>query len=309
MRFVETLADPIPKGATSEFLAAPDGTRFRVAHFGVDLATQGTVVILTGRTEFIEKYFEVIGDLMQRGYAVATLDWRGQGLSDRQLENPHKGHVDDFDLYVADLRQAFEEFIAPVCPSPYRMIAHSMGGTIGLLYLHKYPDTFANAMFSAPMWGVGNSLRAPLWIRGLSVLANGLGKGDRYLPFNPGDYGAVDLDFQKAHTSDESRFYRCVNQVAAEPRLELGSPTVGWLGAALRVIDRLHGKGFVERIETPVWVCTGGADTRVSAKAQAQIAERLPQGGQIVITGARHEMLMERDELRDFFFKIFDDLG
>ena len=57
---------------------------------------RGTVAILGGRGEFIEKYFEVAEDLLSRGLAVATMDWRGQGGSERPLRNARKGHVDDF---------------------------------------------------------------------------------------------------------------------------------------------------------------------------------------------------------------------
>ena len=103
MTLVATAADPIPEGASSESLSAKDGTRLRVARFTPASARRGTAVFLNGRKEFIEKYFEAIGDLLARGFAVATMDWRGQGLSDRALPNRHKGHVAHFDLYIDDL--------------------------------------------------------------------------------------------------------------------------------------------------------------------------------------------------------------
>jgi predicted alpha/beta hydrolase len=111
MTLVATADDPIPDGAVCEWHEAADGTRIRMARFHRPSATRGTVVLLNGRTEFIEKYFEVIGDLLSRGFAVATLDWRGQGLSDRALTNPHKGHVADFSLYIDDLQRVVEDFV------------------------------------------------------------------------------------------------------------------------------------------------------------------------------------------------------
>ena len=80
MSLVETDADPVPKGAVVDWLGASDGTRFRVARWCPPDATRGTVVVLPGRTEFIEKYFEVIDSLLKRGFCAAALDWRGQGL-------------------------------------------------------------------------------------------------------------------------------------------------------------------------------------------------------------------------------------
>ena len=39
---------------------------------------RGTVVLSPGRTEPIEKYYEVIGNFLARGWCVLTHDWRGQ---------------------------------------------------------------------------------------------------------------------------------------------------------------------------------------------------------------------------------------
>jgi hypothetical protein len=161
MEFVTTDDTPVPNGATSEWIVADDQTRIRVARFHPAGDAIGTVVLLNGRTEFIEKYFEVIRELLAKGYAVATLDWRGQGLSDRALDNRHMGHVADFDLFVSDLRQVVTEFVEPNCPAPYRLLCHSMGGNIGMRYLAAYPDTFESAVFSAPMWGIGKHPRTP----------------------------------------------------------------------------------------------------------------------------------------------------
>ncbi|SVD81174.1 uncharacterized protein METZ01_LOCUS434028, partial [marine metagenome] len=104
---VATPRDPVPEGAVAEFLAMADATRIRVARWTAAQGggtPRGTVVVLNGRSEFIEKYFETIESLRARGFAVATLDWRGQGRSDRPLANRQKGHVDDFEEYLSDLQ-------------------------------------------------------------------------------------------------------------------------------------------------------------------------------------------------------------
>jgi lysophospholipase len=306
---VETLAAPIPEGGVAQFLTAPDGTRFRVARWCPDTATRGTVVILNGRSEFIEKYFEVIGDLLARGYAVASLDWRGQGLSDRPLDNRHKGHVEHFDLFIADLRQAMTEFIEPNCPGPYRALCHSMGGNITLRYLGEYPGGFESCVFSAPMWGIGKAPRTPFWMRGISHVTHLLGLGHSYVPGGEGDYGESSSLFEgNVLTQDEERFRRFVAQVAANPQLELGSPTLRWLRGAIRSMDIVHSPGFVEAIEIPVRVCTAGDDALVSVEAQTLVAERFPNGRQLIVPGARHELLMELDVHREQIFAVFDDL-
>ena len=42
-------------------------------------------------------------ELNLRGLDVYTMDWRGQGLSDRHLENPQKGHIETLEEYLSDL--------------------------------------------------------------------------------------------------------------------------------------------------------------------------------------------------------------
>ena len=86
--------------------------------------------VFGGRGEYIEKYFEVIADLRRRGYAVATLDWRGQGGSIRSLKNPRKGHINDFAEFDRDLVRFMRDVVLPDCPPPYVALAHSMGGAI-----------------------------------------------------------------------------------------------------------------------------------------------------------------------------------
>ncbi len=306
MTFVTTEADPVPSGGISQWLTADDGTRFRVARFSRSDPDRGTVVILNGRTEFIEKYFEVIRNLLDRGYTVATLDWRGQGMSDRPLENRHKGHVEDFALYVSDLRQALTEFIQPSCPGPYRALCHSMGGNIGLRYLHQHGEPFEAAVFSAPMWGIGKHSRPPHWMRIVGGIAHVLRLGAAYIPGGQ-DYGENDRTFvDNELTHDPSRFERFVAQVDKDPRLELGAPTLGWVQQAIRSLDIIHAPGFAEAIEVPVCVCSAGADTLVSPTAQEPIASRLPHSSRIVIDDSKHELLMEIDAYRDQIFAAFD---
>lgn len=308
MSFVETEHDPAPEGGVVDFLTASDQTRFRVARWCPEGATRGTVVILNGRTEFIEKYFEVVRDLIERGYAVATLDWRGQGLSQRALDNPHKGHVESFDRYVSDLRQAVQDFIRPHCPEPYRALAHSMGGNITLRYLGAHPDTFESAVFSAPMWGIGRHVRPPWWMRVVAKLSK-LGMRGSYLPGSDGDYGESSTKFEdNVLTHDEHRFRRMVAQVAAEPKLALGAATIGWAEEAIASMDIVHDDGFPESIQIPVRVCSAGRDTLVSNESHVQLVERMPKGQHVVVEGAKHELLIEIEEYRRQIFAVFDSL-
>ena len=67
---------------------------------------KGSIIFCPGRTEFIEKYFESIEDLLARGFHVLIMDPRGQGLSDRLLDDRLKSYVENFQDYADDLSYA-----------------------------------------------------------------------------------------------------------------------------------------------------------------------------------------------------------
>src|ERR1700682_5019862 len=91
-----TPANPVPEYVVTGTLKTPDGVSLRFARWAPPPGRKGTVCLFQGRAEFIEKYFETVRDLRARGFAVATLDWRGQGLSERALPHPFKGLVGEF---------------------------------------------------------------------------------------------------------------------------------------------------------------------------------------------------------------------
>ena len=149
---VATPRNPVPGGVTAGHFIASDGARIRFAWWGpTGMNKLGTVCILMGRAEFIEKYFETVSDLRRRGFAVAIMDHRGQGGSTRPLANPRKGHVDDFAQYDADLEQFMAEIVLPDCPAPYYALAHSMGGNILLRATRSRMCWFDRIILTAPM--------------------------------------------------------------------------------------------------------------------------------------------------------------
>ena len=103
MDLVSLAKNPVPSGATVGTSAAMTGPSCAL-RAGMRRAGRGAArsACSSGRGEFIEKYFEVIADLRRRGFAVATMDWRGQGGSQRMLPNPRKGHV----RYFCGVRRA-----------------------------------------------------------------------------------------------------------------------------------------------------------------------------------------------------------
>jgi len=298
-----------PAGAEAALVQTSDGLRLRVARWDPPENKEkrfGTVVVCGGRGEFIEKYFEVVGELLERGFAVVVFDWRGQGGSARELDNPRKGHVDDFALYerdVAALRAYLDE---EGCPQPVYALAHSMGGAILLdLARRRELDFIERMVLTAPMIDF-YGLRHPRFARWLAEGLDILGLGTSFIP-GGGETSVSTKRFDgNVLTSDRRRYVRAGAVIAVAPQLGLGDPTIGWVNSAFRTMARFADPEFARRTLTPILVIASGADRVVDTPAIERFSSRLKAGRVVVVPHARHEIMMERDPFREQFWAAFD---
>ena len=297
---------PVPDGARTRIVEAADGVSLRAAAFPARGRSRGTVLLLQGRGDQIEKYFEAVDDLRARGFGVLSFDWRGQGGSQRLLPDPRKSHVDDFRAYRRDLSVMLR--IARSQPGPLVAVAHSMGAAVLLDALSEAPDLVDAAAVTAPMIALSPALKPP-FAEGLCSALAAAGLGCSYIPGRTrqasvgGDYIGDNI-----LTSDLARFMRWSGIIGAAPRPGLGKPTIGWLDAAFRVMKRLQARDCAARIATPLLVCAGTADRVTATPAAERFAAGLPRGAFLPVAEGRHEIMMERDPLRGQFFAGFDAL-
>jgi lysophospholipase len=305
MPLVVTPDNPVPPGAIVESLRAVDGLRLRAARWTPSRRVRGTVALFLGRAEFIEKYFETIGQLLDRGFSVAALDWRGQGGSARQLKNPRKGHIDDFSLYERDLNAFVGDVLGPSCPPPWFGLCHSMGAAIMLGVAHAGRCPFERLVLTSPMIRIAG-LKRPRLAQGLAEALDSLGLGGAFAPGGrsaPVDGGPFEGN---PLTSDPVRYARMANVLAADPSIGLGWPTVGWIHAAFRHMRRFEDPDFPRATTVPALVIAAGLDRVTDTRAAERFSERLRAGRLIVIDGAAHEIMMERDLFRNQFWAAFD---
>jgi len=296
---------PVPTGAAAEWFAARDGARLRVALFPASGAAKGSVVVSPGRTEPIEKYLELAGDLTARGYAVLIHDWRGQGLSQRTLADRLAGHAAGFEAFVDDYQAMLDAYEARL-PKPWIMLGHSMGGALVLAALVDGEARFKSAILCAPMLGI--VIKEPLWLaKSLSATLTWVGRGGGLTGRN-GDVFYERFDGNLL-THDRRRWDRIAATLEACPDLALGAPTWGWLHSALNAMQRLRRPQLLARVRIPVTILSAGEDQIVDNAAQAYAAERLPEGKLVTVPGARHEILQETDDLRAAFWREFEALA
>jgi lysophospholipase len=295
-----------PEGAVVEWLTLDGGIRLRTARWMLpDDQTQGTVLLLNGRTEFIEKYYEVIGELLRRGLSVITFDWRGQGLSTRLLADPLKSHINDFSEFDADIACVVTRVLKEHGTRPYFGLAHSMGGNILLRYLRDYPHEFDRAVLCAPMLAVRTE-PFPQWAaRALATTCRFGGARETYvIGGSPQDPFTQPFEGNRI-TTDRARHERGKALVMHDRRLASGSPTFGWLEAAFRSMDLVTTEDFAAAIETPLLLVGAAQDQIVQPGADFVLIRRIKRGMYVMLK-AEHEILMERNEIRRAFWACFD---
>lgn len=303
-RFVQIAGERRPSGIAAQFHIARGGVRLRAATAPALGLAQGTVVLLNGRTEFIEKYFDVIADLQQRSYNVVTLDWRGQGLSDRSGGKPEIGHVNDFDDYVHDLECVLKE-TPTYFARPFIGLAHSMGGAILLRALQLRAIDVQACVFSAPMWGL---LNIPDWAPPVLRAAKVFGLG--HLPVPGASRAWAPERFEdNVLTHDWRRHAKTQKLLEIAPDLRLAAPSIGWVVAAMDLCEKLHRSGGLGHVKIPILVASAAEEALVDNRAHEEFAHSLARAVHVTIPDARHELMMERDPARDAFFSAFDTLA
>ena len=305
MRLINTANNFAPKGAILEELRAVDGVRLRAARWMPRREPRGTVAVFGGRAEFIEKYFETIGDLVDRGFCVVALDWRGQGGSERQLKNRDKHHIDDFSLYERDLSAFVNEIVAPYCPKPYFGLGHSMGAAILLMIAHSGRLPFERLVLTSPMIAIAN-MKRPRLVQGAIEALDFVGLGGAFAPGGGGKPIGLQPFEGNPLTSDPVRFARMASALEADPSIGVGWPTIGWLHAAFRLMRRFEDPYYPREILTPILVIASGGDRVTDLRACERFSERLRAGRIVVIEGAAHELMIERDAFRQQFWAAFD---
>ena len=304
---VNSLVNPIPDGVIADFVMTADGIKIRYAKWSAGSnSSKGTFIVLQGRGEYIEKYFEVVSELKTRGFSVVSFDWRGQGRSQRLLEDSVKSHVESFERYALDFETVFKEIVTQDCSPPYYVLAHSTGGAVLLSVAQKYQTNLERVVLSAPFVDFGK-VGFPPWLIGvISNLFCAVGFG-RTATSSSEDSPYLGLPFEKnTLTSDPERYERYSKVLSEAPDLKVGSPTYSWVRAAHNALSEFKQVDFGTTLQIPFLIVSAGADLVVSIKAAKQVSQKLPTATYLEIAEAKHELLVENNKIRQQFWEAFD---
>lgn len=262
---------------------------------------QRAIVISPGRTEGYIKYQELAYDLFRCGYDIWIIDHRGQGFSGRMLEDGQRGHVERFDDYVEDFESFWQVAFTPQRYRRTFLLAHSMGGAISALFLTRHPDAVAAAVFCSPMLGI--RLPMPKWLaKRITSVAERWRRIREHYAVGTGRW--ISLPYAVNILTHSRVRYRLYSYHYSDyPELRIGGPTYRWVKESIYAGEQAIAQAA--KITTPLMLLQAGEERIVNNDAQDAFCQAMAQaghpcesGGPIVIKGAFHEILFERDALR-----------
>ncbi|MGR6980391.1 alpha/beta fold hydrolase [Testudinibacter sp. P27/CKL/0425] len=269
-----------------------------------EIQVRKLMILVSGRAENLLKWTEIAYDFYQQGYDVLTFDHRGQGYSQRLLPDPDKGYIDRFDYYLDDLDVVLHSVNHLHAYQQQVMLAHSMGGLIATLYLAKYPHNIDKLVLNAPLFAL--PLKRPLLDPLIVHLMVLLGQDQRYIfgrtayqPINPENN---ELSFCKSRMMWTNRINRRF------PELHLGGPTFRWANQCLNQFGKLP--RAIAKIRIPVMLLQAEKELIVSNAQIENYAARFADLQHEIIRNAKHELLFERDDIRQIVLdKIYQFLA
>lgn len=288
-----------PHAANTNYKATTDGIRVRTSFWAANDPV-GTVFVFPGRADYIEKYGGLANFCLSNNLNVIAIDWRGQGLSERLLDDKNIGHIEDFKNYQNDVEVIINEAKDASLVKPWIIFAHSMGGLIGLRTLHDNP-VFEKVVFTSPMWGIQ---MPPILKSGASIimsLISLIGKMETYAPTTSPETRILNEEYEfNKLTSDIRNFKLLRQQLIQHPDLQIGGPSSAWVSAALDEIEFQIGK---EPPITPALCFLGEKEEIIDNLAVREFCKNWDSCDLISIPDAKHDLLMEKKMILHSLFE------
>ncbi len=294
-----------PPSSKSFYFYSEDGKKLRIALWNVN-SSKGTILLQSGRTEFIEKYYEVIEAFISRGFCVALMDWRGQGLSERTNKNVRLGHIDSFKQYDRDLELTIEKIYVNLCPKPWIGFGHSMGGCLIISNLLKSIDTYDAIILSAPMLSMKVNRLVKFLTKMICSLFPGIKRFPIAKPTWDEEKGWKEEEFINNNlTSDKYRFERNYRLISKEPNLGVRGISIGWAYEAIKRTDQFKRVDWKNKIPKPTLLLSAKNDNLVDANINEILLSPIPNVSIVSING-KHELFMEEDHIREEAWRAVD---
>ena len=294
-----------PIGIKSNYMTMKDGRKIRLFSWRLfnDNTSSGTVLIQQGHNEFVEKYYETIQEFIDRKYNVVAFDWRGQGMSERMINDNRKQYIEDFNIHINDLEFILDNAILNKFNKPLIGIGHSMGGCIMLSALKFYADKFDKIILSSPMLGFRSEKLLMILI---DIFYLFLPKS-LFLPGSKPNMGKETPFNENDLTTDEKRYKRTQKLVRLKKDIRLWGITIAWAKAVKNHFNLIRNNGWLENVKSEILIINSINDRVVSSKHIVKMAKKLKNTRIINFENCEHEIFMEKDIHRKKLWKEIDN--
>ena len=283
----------LEKRRRDDFLLSSDGKKLHYEAYEKVLC-RGSIVILHGFTESAEKFRELAYYLRKAGYSVFAPDLRGHGKSHHNSEVTERVEIDSFDTYAEDLNLFIEKIVKPVSGDRKICIySHSLGSTVTLLYLMKYPYAVSKAVLSSPM--ICGNMGMPTTIAGAAAkLLCSFGGKKVSAPgrcvFDPGQ------NVENSDATSKARFGYYHEKRKKEPLYRTSGPSFGWVKASLEARDKLLNESNIKMLRSELLIFKPEEDRQLLGEYTDKFAN-LAQVKIKNVKNSRHEIFMSSDEV------------
>ena len=281
-----------------DYFSSFDGRKISYYHTRPE-NPKATIVIVHGMGEFFGKYREYMWYLYRSDFEVFMIEHRGHGYSEGKAPEMDVIYIDSYNTYVKDLYCFIQQEVLPKSENRRLfMMAHSMGGCIGTLFLEQHPEVFSAAILSSPMLKMKGANYSPIVVELISFYALISGKRKKLAPgqkhFTPTP------KFEGCSALSRVRFDYQLNQRIADPNYRMSAASFGWAMASLRATRKVI-KNAV-KIHIPVTVMTAGCDHLIDPEGYEKFREKVPQAVFHPYETSRHEIFNADDVSRKAYF-------
>ena len=294
-----------PEGINSIFIPMKDGLKIRLIYWNYSNQkheAKGTILLQQGHNEFIEKYYETIQDFLNRKYNVIAFDWRGQGISERMINDNRKQYIEDFELHNQDLKFIIDNIIIDNFTKPLIGIGHSMGGCILLYFLKENEKQLDKVILSAPMLGFRSEKFLMPMIEFFSLFL----PKKSFFPGSKPNYGKETPFKGNDLTTDRKRYKRTQKMVRLKKDIRLWGITIAWVKAVKKILLYMRQEGWAETIKSKILFINSLNDKVVSSKYISIMSKRLNNSKMVYFKNAEHELFMESDNNRKKLWESID---
>ena len=304
--YIELKDYKAPEGINSIYIHMKDKKKIRLIYWkklSTKKDVKGTILLQQGHNEFIEKYYETIQEFLDRNFNVISFDWRGQGMSDKMINNENKQYIEDFNVHDSDLEFIVDKFIKINFNEPLIGVGHSMGGCILLSSLLNDENRFDSMILSAPMLGFKNEII----LTSLLPLINLFFKKTSYFLLSKPNMGKETPFSENELTNDPIRYERTLKLIRQKPNIRLWGVTNAWVNAAKKRLLLIRKKILEKEIKTNALIFNSINDKVVDSNKIIEICQKLKNCKIINIPETKHEIFMEKNPHRNLMWSEIDD--